>query len=87
MGCNRPPIPEGLFIYQRRRMTIIPNAVSLYEVKFVEAYGFRLRADALMPLKEKMEIPPGMTKQLWLTIDSRGQQDCDFNDERDKVHA
>lgn len=48
------------------------TTISLYEVKFVEAYGFRLRADALMPLNGKLEIPPGMTKQLWLTIDSRG---------------
>ena len=42
------------------------SAVSLCEVKFVEASGFLMRADALMPLKGKLEIPAGMTKQLWL---------------------
>ena len=59
--------------------TRVPTtAIPLHEVKFVEAYGFRLRADALMPLKGKVEIPPGMTKQLWLTIDSRGLQPGEY---------
>ena len=48
------------------------GVLSLYEVKFVEAFGFRTRADALMPLHGQLELPPGMTKQLWLSIDSRG---------------
>ena len=47
------------------------TAVSLFEVKFVEAFGFRIRDDALMPLQGKLQIPPGMTKQVWLSIDSR----------------
>ena len=54
------------------------TATSLHEVKFVEAYGFRVRADALMPLKGTVEIPPGMTKQLWLTIDSRDLQPGEY---------
>lgn len=49
----------------------VANAISLFEVKFVEAFGFRIRADALMPLQGKLHIPPGMTKQVWLGIDSR----------------
>jgi hypothetical protein len=48
------------------------DAISLYEIIFVEAFGFRLRADALMPLTGTLDIPAGMTKQLWLTIDARG---------------
>ena len=48
------------------------DAISLHEIIFVEAFGFRLRADALMPLTGTLDIPAGMTKQLWLTIDSRG---------------
>ena len=48
------------------------TSINLREAKFVEAYGFRLRADALMPLKGKLNIPAGMTKQVWLTINSRG---------------
>lgn len=47
------------------------QAVSLFEVKFVEAFGFRIRGDALMPLRGKLRIPPGMTKQVWLRIDTR----------------
>ncbi len=49
----------------------LAGAVSLFEVKFVEAFGFRIRADALMPLRGKLQIPPGMTKQVWLSIDTR----------------
>ncbi len=48
-----------------------PGAVSVFEVKFVEAFGFRIRADALMPLRGKLRIPPGMTQQVWLRIDTR----------------
>ncbi len=48
-----------------------PGAVSVFEVKFVEAFGFRIRGDALMPLRGKLRIPPGMTQQVWLSIDTR----------------
>ena len=48
------------------------EVISLHEVKFVEAFGFRLRADALVPLDGSLDLPAGMTKQLWLSIDSRG---------------
>ena len=48
-----------------------PGAVSVFAVKFVEAFGFRIRGDALMPLRGKLHIPPGMTQQVWLSIDTR----------------
>jgi hypothetical protein len=57
------------------------GVISLAEVKFVEAYGFRLRADALMPLSGPLDIPAGMTKQLWLTIDSRDLEPGQYNGE------
>ena len=47
------------------------GAIRLQEVVFVEAFGFRTRADALLPLKETLELPAGICKQIWLSIDTR----------------
>ena len=50
----------------------IPNAaVSSHQAIFVEAFGFRLRSDALLPITDQFTIPPGVTSQIWLTIDTR----------------
>jgi len=48
------------------------STIRLQEVKFVEASGFQLLADALVPLRGKMNLPAGLTRQLWLTLDTRG---------------
>ena len=50
---------------------ISPTAVKIHEVVFVEAFGFRTVADALMPLNHELELPPGMTKQIWLSVNTR----------------
>lgn len=47
------------------------GSISLHQVIFVEAFGFRTRADALMPIAESITLAPGMTSQIWLTIDTR----------------
>jgi len=73
---NATAIPVALSVVvsnlQAGTTPVSTDAISLYEILFVEAFGFRLRADALMPLTGTLDIPAGMTKQLWLTIDSRG---------------
>jgi len=48
------------------------STIRLQEVRFVEASGFLLRADALVPVRGMIELPAGLTRQLWLTIDARG---------------
>ncbi len=47
------------------------GSVALQQVIFVEAFGFRTRADALMPIAGTITLTPGMTSQIWLTIDTR----------------
>jgi len=55
------------------------DAIRLHEVKFVEASGFLMRADALVPLRGRMNLPAGLTRQLWLTIDSRGLEPGEYS--------
>lgn len=50
------------------------DAVRLFEVVFVDAFGFRTVADALSPLAGPLELPAGMTRQFWLSIGTRGLQ-------------
>ena len=49
------------------------SAVTLREVIFAEASGFRLYADALPEVQDgTVNIAAGLTKQIWLTLDSAG---------------
>ncbi len=53
-------------------VTGLPDGIiRLQEVIFVEAFGFRIRADALLPLKGMLDLPAGISKQIWLSIDTR----------------
>lgn len=54
------------------------ECLRLREAVFVEAFGFRLRADALVPIREPLLLPPGMTKQVWITVDSRGLEPGEY---------
>lgn len=48
------------------------DCISPAEVVFVDGFGFRIIADAIVPLSGELRIPAGMTRQLWLTIRTRG---------------
>lgn len=48
-----------------------PDAITTHQAIFVEAFGFRLRSDALLPITNQITIAPGLTSQIWLSIDTR----------------
>jgi len=54
------------------------DGLRLREVVYVEAFGFRVKADALVPIRKPLRLPPGMTKQLWITVDSRGLEPGEY---------
>jgi len=59
---------------EREQQKLGIEAVRLFEVVFVDAFGFRTVADALAPLAGALDLPAGMTRQLWLSIRTRGLQ-------------
>jgi len=63
-------------------ITGLPSeAISVQQTIFVEAFGFRTRADALMPLTTSLTLSPGITSQIWLTIDTRNLLPGDYRGE------